>query len=99
MATPRKADETAEAAEVTAPAADAKPADAKPAEAAPAPSKAAAKTEEPSGTGYLNVSGGPLRYDTVGHQVANGQWITVTSLDEIGRRARQRGFLLPRSAL
>jgi hypothetical protein len=52
-----------------------------------------------SGTKYLNTSGGPLTYDAEGHQVDAGGWTPEITLDEIGRAARKRGFLLPPSAL
>lgn len=60
--------------------------------------EAPAAEEEKSGTAYLNVSGGPVVYDSEGHQVDNASWIT-TNLDKIGQNARRRGYLLPRSAL
>lgn len=95
--TPTKADQSESKAEVVSTDADAVDPNATVTEEKPAAEKPS--DDSPSGTRYLNVTNGFIVYDKIGHGVAGGDWVEISGLDAVGKRARSRGYILPQSAL
>lgn len=95
--TPSKADQSESKAEVVSTDADAVDSNATVAEEKPAAEKPS--SDSPSGTRYLNVTNSFVVYDKIGHGVAGGEWVEISGLDTVGKRARARGYILPQSAL